>query len=163
LQTIHSIAGKLNAPIGDVEKRIDALLAHQKELEKQLKALHQKQAAETGRALAARAEVVGKTRALIQELSESDGDFLQSVIDALKGEFKGVIVLVGSLNGTVSIAASVSSDLTKQIQAGKIIQTIAPIIGGKGGGRPEFARGAGKDGSKLHEALNAARAMIERF
>ena len=65
-------------------------------------------------------------------------------------------------DGTVSLAASVSPDLTKQIQAGKIIQTIAPLVGGKGGGRPEFARGAGKDPSKLPDALREAEAIIQK-
>ena len=56
--------------------------------------------------------------------------------------------------------ATVSPELTKQIQAGKIIQTIAPIVGGKGGGRPDNARGGGKDAAKLDEALAKAREVI---
>ena len=163
LQTIQSIAGKLNSPVGELEKKIDSLLAHQKELEKQLKSLQQKQAAEAGRSLANKATTVGKTRALIQHLGEADGDTLQSIVEALKGDFKGVILLTGSSNGAVSLVAAVSPDLTKQIQAGKIIQTIAPLVGGKGGGRPEFARGAGKDPSKIQDALREAEAMIAKL
>ncbi|ODT18588.1 MAG: hypothetical protein ABS35_23450, partial [Kaistia sp. SCN 65-12] len=159
-ETIHSIAGKLNAPIGEVEKKIDALLAHQKELEKQLKTLQQKQAAEQARALLQKSATLGKTQAIVQNLGEADGDYLQSTIDALKGEFKGVIVLTGATNGSVSLAAAVSPDLIKQIQAGKIIQAIAPIVGGKGGGRPEFARGAGKDASKIQDALRESEKLI---
>jgi len=160
LHTIQSIAGKLNAPIGELDKKIDALLAHQKELERQLKGLQQKQAAENARELLNKAATLGKTRAIVQNLGEADGDYIQAIIDALKGEFKGVIVLSGNTNGSVSIAASVSPDLTKQIQAGKIIQIIASIIGGKGGGRAEFARGAGKDGSKIAEALRESEKLI---
>ncbi|MGN6387039.1 MAG: alanine--tRNA ligase, partial [Verrucomicrobiota bacterium] len=159
-ETIHSIAGKLNAPLGEVEKKIDALLAHQKELEKQLKTLQQKQAAEQARALLQKSATLGKTQAIVQNLGEADGDYLQSTIDALKGEFKGVIVLTGATNGSVSLAAAVSPDLVKQIQAGKIIQAIAPIVGGKGGGRPEFARGAGKDASKIQDALRESEKLI---
>ena len=54
----------------------------------------------------------------------------------------------------------VTPDFTSKIQAGKIIQTIAPIVGGKGGGRPESARGGGKDSSKLNEALSKAAELI---
>ena len=147
----------------ELEKKVETLLAHQKELERQLKALQQKQAAEAARTLTAQAKTIGKTRALIQNLDNADGDYLQSIVDALKGEFKGVIVLTGATDGTVSLVASVSPDLTKQIQAGKIIQTIAPLVGGKGGGRPEFARGAGKDPSKLQDALREAEGMVQRI
>jgi alanyl-tRNA synthetase len=163
LQTIQTVAGKLNTPVAELDKKVDALLAHQKELERQLKALQQKQAAEAARTLSAQAKTIGKTRALIQNLENADGDYLQSIVDALKGEFKGVIVLTGATDGTVSLVASVSPDLIKQIQAGKIIQAIAPLVGGKGGGRPEFARGAGKDASKLADALREAESMIQKL
>jgi alanyl-tRNA synthetase len=71
-----------------------------------------------------------------------------------------VVVLGGAANGAVSLVASVSPDLTKQVQAGKIIQAIAPIVGGKGGGRPDNARGGGKDVAKLDEALARAKTML---
>lgn len=161
-QTIQNIAGKLNTPAAELDKKIDSLLAHQRELEKHLKSLQQKQAAEAARSLVNKATIIGKTRALIQNVGEANGDYLQSLVEALKGDFKGVILLTGATNGTVSLVASVSSDLTKQIQAGKIIQTIAPIIGGKGGGRPEFARGAGKDAAKISEALREAEAIVRK-
>src|SRR5207302_3393740 len=102
----------------------------------------------------------GQTSALIQNLGAADGDYLQAVVDALKGQFKGVVVLGGASDGAVSLVATVAPELTKQFQAGKIIQTIAPIVGGKGGGRPDFARGGGKDVAKLDEALAKARALL---
>jgi alanyl-tRNA synthetase len=89
-----------------------------------------------------------------------DGDFLQSVADSLKGQFKGVVVLAGASNGSVALVATVSPELTKQVQAGKIIQAIAPIVGGKGGGKSDNARGGGKDVARLGEALEKARTLI---
>ena len=71
-----------------------------------------------------------------------------------------MVVLGGATNGAVSLVATVSPELTKQIQAGKIIQAIAPIVGGKGGGRPDNARGGGKDVSKLDEALAKAASLL---
>jgi len=82
------------------------------------------------------------------------------ILEALPADFKGVAVLGAAANGAASLVAKVTPDFTKQIQAGKIIQTIAPIVGGKGGGRPEFARGGGKDPSKLDEALAKARELL---
>ena len=89
-----------------------------------------------------------------------DGDYLQAVADALKSTFNGVLVLAGSANESVALVASVSADFTTKFQAGKIIQTIAPIVVGKGGGKPDSARGGGKDVSKITEALEKARALI---
>jgi alanyl-tRNA synthetase len=160
LQLIKTLAGKVNTPVGELEKKIESLLSQQKELEKQLKSAQQKQAAETARTLVAKAQNIGSTRAIIENLGPADGDFLQSIADSLKGQFQGVVVLGGSSNGSVALIATVSPDLTKQFQAGKIIQAIAPIVGGKGGGKPDNARGGGKETAKLDEALAKAKTLL---
>jgi alanyl-tRNA synthetase len=69
-------------------------------------------------------------------------------------------VLAGCGNGAVTLIATVSPDYTAKVQAGKIIQQIAPIVGGKGGGKPENARGGGKDASKLDEALAKVKDLL---
>jgi len=160
LQLIKAVAGKVNSPVGELEKKIESLLAQQKELEKQLKGMQQKQALELARSLAAKAQTIGSTQAIVENLGAADGDFLQSIADALKGQFKGVVVLGGTANNAVALVATVSPELTKKIQAGKIIQAIAPIVGGKGGGRPDNARGGGKDVTKLDEALAKAKSLL---
>jgi alanyl-tRNA synthetase len=160
LHLIKSISGKVNSPVGELEKKIESLLAQQKELEKQLRAAQQKQASELARSLIGRSQTLGPNQAIIENLGSADGDFLQSVADGLKGQFKGVVVLGGVNNGAVALVATVSPELTKQFQAGKIIQAIAPIVGGKGGGKPENARGGGKETTKLAEALERAKGMV---
>jgi alanyl-tRNA synthetase len=64
--------------------------------------------------------------------------------------------------GAVALVAAVGKDHTAKVSAGKIIQTIAPVVGGKGGGKPDNARGGGKDAAKLADALNAAREFIAK-
>jgi alanyl-tRNA synthetase len=157
---ISGLAARLNAPIGELGKKLDALLAQQKELERQLKSVQQKQAAETARSLVPKAKEFNGTRAIIENLGVGDGDLLQGVADALKGQFKGVVVLGATANEAVSLVATVSSELTAKIQAGKIIQAIAPVVGGKGGGRPDNARGGGRDAAKLDEALAKAASLV---
>jgi alanine--tRNA ligase len=157
---ISSVAGKMNTPMGELEKKVDAILAQQKDLEKQLQAARQKQAAETARGLLAKADASGAVPCLIENLGAADGDFLQTAADALKGQFKGVVVLAGTANGAVSLVASVSAEFTSKFQAGKIMQAIAPIVGGKGGGKPDNARGGGKDVTKIDEALQKARDLL---
>ena len=155
-----TLAGKINSPVAEVEKKIETLLAQQKELEHQLKTVKMKQAGEMARSLQAQAKTYGSVKAIIQAIADADGDFLQSVVETLKSEFKGVVVLASVNGSTVALAAGVSHELTKQIQAGKIIQAIAPILGGKGGGKPDFARGAGKEANKVAEALAKAESLM---
>ena len=159
-QRLHDIAGLLNAPAAEIEKKIESLLTHQKELEKALKAARSKEAAAQAKDLAAKAESLGGIPFLSANLGAVDGDHLQAVLDALKSNFEGVTVLAGSANNAVALASSVSPAFTSKIQAGKIIQTIAPIVGGKGGGKPDAARGGGKDTSKIPEALAAAKTLL---
>ena len=161
LQLIRSLAGKINSPVGELEKKVEALLAHQRELEKALKSAQQREAAGSAKDLVAKAETINGIPAIIVNLGANDGDTLQAIADSLKSQFKGVVVLGGAANGAVTLIASVSADYTAKVQAGKIIQAIAPIVGGKGGGKPDHARGGGKDAGKLDEALAKAKSILE--
>jgi alanyl-tRNA synthetase len=78
----------------------------------------------------------------------------------LKSKFKGPILLVGSRDASVALVAYVPNELTSKFQANKLIQQIAPIVGGKGGGRAESAQGAGKDASKINDALMKVRELL---
>ena len=160
LQLIRSIAGKINSPVGELEKKVEALLAHQKELEKSLRTATMREAAGNAKDLMTRAETINGIPAIIANLGANDGDTLQAIADSLKSQFKGVVVLGGASNGAVTLIAFVSSDFIAKVQAGKIIQTIAPIVGGKGGGKPDNARGGGKDAAKLDEALAKAKSLL---
>ena len=159
-ELIKTVAGKVNSPVGELEKKIEALLAQQKDLEKIVRVATMKEAANTARSLVAGAKEINGTPAIIENLGETDGDTLQVIADALKGQFKGVVILGGAVNGVVALIAAVSPEFAANAQAGKIIQTIAPIVGGKGGGRPDNARGGGKDAAKLDEALVKAASLL---
>jgi alanyl-tRNA synthetase len=157
---IKSVANRLNAPIVEIEKKIDAILVLQKEQEKQLKSLKQQQASLLARKLMATAGKHAEVPWITASLPDTDGDSLQSVADALKPMFEGVVVLGGVSGDVVSLVATVSGEYTKRIQAGKIIQSIAPLVGGKGGGRPDSARGAGRDAAALDAALDHASTLL---
>jgi len=159
-QRLHEIARLLNSPAAEIEKKLEALLAHQKDLEKNLKAARAREAAASAKELVSKAETLNGIPFLSAHLGAVDGDYLQAVLDALKPSFDGVVVLAGSASNAVALAASVSPAHVPKIQAGKIIQTIAPIVGGKGGGKPDSARGGGKDTTKISEALAAAQALL---
>ena len=96
----------------------------------------------------------------VAEVQDGGGKLLQAVVDSLKSKFNGPIFLVGATDGSVSLIASVPERMSAKLPANKLIQQIAPIVGGKGGGRPENAQGAGKDASKIAEALAKARELL---
>jgi alanyl-tRNA synthetase len=151
------LAGKVSAQgAADLEKKLDQLLTQQKELEKALKSAQQREASGKAKDLLATAE----GSAIIANLGDVDADYAMALNDALKGQFGGVIVLAATGGGNVTLMANVGKDHQAKVQAGKIIQTIAPIVGGKGGGKPDFARGGGKDVSKVDAALAEARKLI---
>ncbi len=159
LALLKTVAGRLATPVPDLDKKIENLLAHQRELEKQLKALQQARAAAQARELLTRAQTIHGLPALIARV-DADADTLQDLANQLKGRFPGLILLGGVANGAVSLVASVSPEFTGRVQAGKLLQQIAPIIGGKGGGRPDHARGGGKDVARLDEALAKAATLL---
>jgi alanyl-tRNA synthetase len=161
-ERLKAIAAQLGSPLADVEKKLEAFLAQQKESEKALKSARQREAASVAGELAAKAETINGIPSVIADLGEADGDALQAAADALKAKFDGVIVLGGSAGGTVSLVAAVGKEHTAKVAAGKIIQSIAPVVGGKGGGRPDNARGGGKDAAKLADALAAAREFVAK-
>ena len=96
----------------------------------------------------------------VAEIPNGDTALLQAVVDLLKVRINGPVFLASSSNGRVDLAAAVPKEWISKIQANDLIRQVAPIIGGKGGGRPESARGAGKEASKLGEALAKARELI---
>jgi alanyl-tRNA synthetase len=96
----------------------------------------------------------------IAEVPDADGKLLQGVAEALKTKINGPIFLAGTRGGSVALVAYVPPALISKFQANKLIQQIAPIVGGKGGGRPESAQGAGKDPSKINDALSKARELL---
>jgi len=96
----------------------------------------------------------------VAKLADADGKLLQAVADALKPKFSGPIFLVGAKDESVALVASIPKEMTSKFQANKIIQQIAPIVGGKGGGRPENAQGGGTDAAEIDEALSKARELL---
>ncbi|MBN2506898.1 MAG: alanine--tRNA ligase [Verrucomicrobia bacterium] len=157
---IQSLAAKVSAPPGELEKKIDSLLARQRETEKQLRALAQQQAARTAATLLDRAQPVKDIPAIIANLGAMDGTALQDLANELRTRFQGVIVLGGAADDAVALVAAVTPAFTSRAHAGKIIQQIAPIVGGRGGGKPDNARGGGKDATRLDAALERARALL---
>jgi len=149
-------------------KQIDARTAHLEKVESDVREWEKKSSKAAEAELKSRAARIASELAAshadknfcVSEVAEADGKLLQAIVDALKPKFNGPIFLVGAANASVALVASVPKEMTSKFQANKLIEQIAPMVGGKGGGRPDNARGAGKDASKIAEALEHARALI---
>jgi len=158
----------MNAETSEMLKQIDARAAHLERVEADVREWEKKGAKSAEVELRSRAAEIAKELAAshakkkfcVAKVPDGDGRLLQAVVDALKVKFGGPIFLASEKDGSVALVASVPKELTSKIQADKLIQQIAPIVGGKGGGRPESARGAGKDVSKITQALDEARKII---
>ena len=158
-ERLQGVASRLGAPLTEVEKKLEATLARQKELEKELSALRQKAAAGFAKELLAKAST-GAIPSIVEEIPGADGNELQFVADALKSDFEGFILLAGVSEGAVSLVAVTGKAHQGTLPAGKLIGAVAPLVGGKGGGKPDSARGGGRDASGLSLALAKAKELI---
>ena len=103
--------------------------------------------------------------AIIRRVEGVDKAGLRDVSDSLKSALpSGVVVLASATpDGKVAIVVSVTPDLKDRLHAGRIVKEIAPLVGGGGGGRPDFAEAGGKDPSTLDALLEQSRSVIERM
>jgi alanyl-tRNA synthetase len=95
--------------------------------------------------------VAGLEKAALRVLSDTLRDRLGS----------GVVVIASENDGKVALVVSVSKDLTSRVKAGSLVKELAPIVGGGGGGRPDFAEAGGKDASRIDELLSAAPEVLK--
>jgi len=157
-----------DAATAEMLKQIDARAAHLEKVDADVREWEKKTAKSAEAEVKSRAAQIASdlaeshadTNFCIAEVPDADGKLLQAATEALKTKINGPIFLVGTRDASVALVAYVPKQLTAKFQANKLIQQIAPIVGGKGGGRPESAQGAGKDASKIIEALAKARELL---
>ena len=148
---------------------IDARAAQLEKIENEVRDWEKENAKSAGAALQKRGAAIaqkllaahGEEKFLATEIPDADGALLQAVVDAMKGQFSGPVFLAGATDGRVDLVAAVPKELTSKFQAGALIQKLAPIVGGKGGGRPDNARGSGREVAKISEVIEQARALFE--
>jgi alanyl-tRNA synthetase len=150
------------APL-EVPKRLAKLLEEQRLLEKQLAELEARLARSRAEDLIAAARQINGVAVVAGRIDGLDADGLRSVADTLRDRLGSGVVCVGSVvDGKVNLVAAVTHDLTKRFQAGRIMQEVARIVGGRGGGRPDLAQGGGPDPSKLDDALKLVYDLVAR-
>ncbi len=142
-------------------EKLDNLLAQNRLNEKALTAAKAKLAAASADEWLAEAESVGAIKVLIKALDAVDGDSLLKLVDQLKNKLgSSVVLLAGVDQGKVTLVAGTTQDTASLVKAGDLVKFVAEQLGGKGGGRPDMARGAGTDTGNLAAVLQNASAWV---
>jgi alanyl-tRNA synthetase len=158
---LTALAALLKTPEGELEKRAGQLLEQLRVLEKDLGALKAQQAATRGVELATQAQDLAGAKLLIARLDGADATALRNVVDQIKAKLKSAVVLLASVDGDkVQLAAGVTTDLTARVKAGELVSMAAQLVGGKGGGRPDFAMAGGSQPEAVAGALDASRDWV---
>ncbi len=146
-----------------LETKLQEQIGKSRQLEKELEQMKAKLAAAKGADLLGNVVEVKGVKVLAEQLEGIDPKALRDTIDQLKNKLgSGVVVLATVTEGKVSLAAGVTKDLTGQIKAGDLVRELTAKLGGKGGGRPDFAQGGGTDVASLSVALADVKALVEQ-
>jgi alanyl-tRNA synthetase len=164
LATIRNAAAHLNvaddALLSAIERQAESI----KQLEKQLETVKRKAAGSAAGELVEQAKTVRGVRLIAAKVDGFDRDALRQMVDTLRQKLgSGVVVLATAEDGKVSLIAAVTKDLNPKLHAGKIVQELAKLVGGSGGGRPDLAEAGGKDTSGIQNAIDQVYPLIDRL
>jgi alanyl-tRNA synthetase len=166
---LQSIVGALNATPAQAVETIHRLQSEQKRLGREVEQLKTKVAlgagpAPTGGGAGSDVQDVKGVKLVTRRVTGLEKGALRATSDALRDKLgSGVVVLVSELEGRVALVVSVSKDLTSRVQAGRLVKELAPIVGGGGGGRADFAEAGGKDATRIDDLLGQAPQVLERL
>ncbi len=153
--------------LNEVSREFEQLQDEKRKLEKEIAKLKLGQRRDEMKALAASARPLNGSKVRIQtaELKVTDSEELKALAEMLREELKdSAVAVVGAklADDKVSLVSIVTDDLIrdKKLQAGKLIGSVAEIVGGKGGGRPQLAQAGGKDPDRLAEALASVEGFV---
>jgi alanyl-tRNA synthetase len=164
-RTVDRLAALVKGGRGDVEARIRQALERGRTLEREVQQLKAKLAAGAGgRDLLDGVRTVGDLRLLVTRLDDGlDAKTLRDTTDRLKDKLGSGVVVLASADpaaGKVLVTVGVTKDLTGRVRAGDLVNAVAGRLGGKGGGRPDFAQAGGPDVAALDDALAAVPGLV---
>ncbi len=153
-QALVEISQVVKGSARNVTEKVQQLIDKNRFLEKELERLKSKLASSAGGELSSHAVVVKGIKVLAVKLDDVDIKAMRDMVDQLKNKLgSSAIVLAAAKEGKVSLIAGVSKDLVTKIKAGDLVNSVATLVGGKGGGRPDMAQAGGNNPEALDEAL----------
>ena len=162
-EVLHEIEGILKAKPFEESQKVKRLAEYSKELEKEVKTLKERLTKGETFDLESKIKLVDGIKVLAAKVEPLDISSLRNFLDNCKEKIgSGVVVIATITDNKVIILAGVTKDLISCLNAGLIINDIAAIVGGKGGGRPDMAQAGGKDPGKLQNALDSVHKIVEK-
>ncbi len=158
---LERAAALLRVPAAELPERLERLLEERRALERELGGLRAAARGAVSRDLTKAAREVAGVRVLSARVDGTDAKSLRGMVDELRSRLGSAIVLLAAEEGgKVSLALGVTPDLVARFPAGDLVREISQVVGGKGGGRPDFAQGGGSDPSRLDDAFRRLDALV---
>jgi len=156
--TLQEVAELLKAPPTDVVAKVRQLQERARDLGRELEQAQARLSSSAGRDLAGNAENIGGVSVLLQTVADGDAKSLRGLVDRLRVEMPGgIVVLAGAKGGKAALLASVDKSLHDRVTAGELLGEVARALGGRGGGRPDLAQGGAPSLDGIDSAFGAAR------
>jgi alanyl-tRNA synthetase len=158
---LREIAGLVRGSREDAGEKVREQLERTRQLEREIRTLKDRLASGTGVDLAAGALYVQGVKVVATKVEGADAGALRAAVDQLKERLKSAVVVLASVEnrGKIVLVAGVTADQTARIKAGELAGAVAAQVGGKGGGRADFAQAGGSK----PEALDAALGSVAEF
>ena len=158
---MQAVSRELKVSPEAAPQRLKQVLERNHQLEKDLSAVKSSLASSDSDSLLDKAIEINGISVLSSRMDDVEASDLRASIDNLKDRLGSSVVVLGSVDGDkVRIAAGVSKDLNARIKAGNLVNFVAGQVGGKGGGRPDFAQAGGNRPDLLDEALSSVSAWV---
>ncbi len=159
---LREVAGLVRGTREDLGEKLRGTLDRVRELEKEVRGLKDKLASGKGTDLAAAAIDVGGVKVVATQIEGADAGALRSAVDQLKDRLKSAVIVLASVEnpGKIVLVAGVTPDQSKHVKAGELVGSVAAKVGGKGGGRPDFAQAGGTNPAALADALSGVADFV---
>ena len=161
---VREVAGLLRGTREEIAQKVRDALERIRQLDKENRQLREKLASGQGTDLAAAAVEVAGLQVVATLVDGADANALRTAVDQLKDRLKQAVIVLASVTseGKVVLVAGVTAGETNRIKAGEIVGHVASQVGGRGGGRPDFAQAGGTEAAKLPEALSGVVVFVRQ-
>jgi alanyl-tRNA synthetase len=159
---VREVAGMVRGTRDDLAAKVREALERIRQLEKDNRSLRDKLASGQGTDLAAGAVDIAGLKVVATTVEGADAGALRTAVDQLKERLKAAVIVLATVDaaGKVVLVAGVTPGEVGRIKAGEVVAQVASLVGGRGGGRPDFAQAGGTDAAKLPEALAAVAPFV---